>query len=60
MPFGLLFANPFAQRYYDKSREDGSLSLQPGDELHLRYRFLIHTLDTNVAKAFKEFSDNEQ
>ena len=57
---GLLFANPFAQRYYDKSREDGSLSLQLGDELHLRYRFLIHTADTNVAHAFKEFADKEK
>jgi hypothetical protein len=56
---GLLFANPFAQRYYDKSREDGSLSLQPGDELRLRYRFLVHTADTNIAKAFQEFAESE-
>lgn len=54
-PFGLVFANPFAQRYYDKSRQDGSMSLQPGDELRLRYRVLIHPSDTNIATAYKEF-----
>jgi Methane oxygenase PmoA len=54
--FGLLFANPFAQRYYDKSREDGSMSLQPGDELRLRYRFLVHSANTDIATVFKEFS----
>jgi hypothetical protein len=54
--FGLLFANPFAQRYYDKSREDGSLSLQPDDELRLRYRVLIHPAGTDIATAYKEYS----
>jgi hypothetical protein len=53
--FGLLFANPFAQRFYDKSRADGSLSLQPGDELRLRYRFLIHPAGTDIAAAFKDY-----
>jgi hypothetical protein len=56
MPFGLLFANPFAQRYYDKSREDGSMSLQPGDELRLRYRVLIHPANTSVAAAYNEYA----
>jgi hypothetical protein len=56
--FGLLFANPFAQRFYDKSRADGSLSLQPGDELRLRYRFLIHPAGTDIAAAFKEYCQN--
>lgn len=52
----LFFANPFAQRYYDKSRADGSLSLQPGDELRLRYRVLIHPAGADIATAFKEYS----
>jgi len=55
--FGLLFANPFAQRFYDKSRADGSLGMQPGDELRLRYRILIHPVGTDIAAAFKEYSD---
>jgi len=55
-PFGLVFANPFAQRYYDKSRPDGSMSLQPGDELRLRYRVLIHPNEMNIAAAYEEYS----
>ena len=55
-PFGLVFANPFAQRYYDKSRSDGSMSLQPSDELRLRYRVFIHPGNSNVAEFYKEFS----
>jgi hypothetical protein len=55
-PFGLVFANPFAQRYYDKTRPDGAMSLQPGDELRLRYRVLIHSTNTSIAAAYKEFS----
>jgi len=54
--FGLLFANPFAQRFYDKTRADGAMSLQPGDELHLRYRVLIHPAGTDIAAAYKEYS----
>ncbi len=54
--FGLLFANPFAQRFYDKTRPDGSVSLQPGDELHFRYRFLIHPAGADVAAAYQEFA----
>ncbi|MDR3750452.1 MAG: PmoA family protein [Terracidiphilus sp.] len=56
--FGLLFANPFAQRFYDKSRADGSLGLQPGDELRLRYRFLIHPAGTDIAAAFKDYCES--
>jgi hypothetical protein len=54
--YSLLFANPFAQRYYDKSRVDGSLSLQPGDELRLRYRILVHPAGTDIQAAYKEYA----
>jgi hypothetical protein len=54
--FGLLFANPFAQRFYDKTRTDGAMSMQPGDELRLRYRVLIHPAGTDIAAAYKEYS----
>lgn len=54
--FGLIFANPFAQRFYDKTREDGAMSLQPGDELRLRYRVLIHPAGADIAAAYKEYS----
>jgi hypothetical protein len=56
MTYGLLFTNPFAQRYYDKARPDGSVGLQPGDELKFRYRFLIHGASTDVAAAYQEYA----
>jgi len=51
------FANPFAQRYYDRSRVNGSLSMQPGDEIRLRYRVIIHPADFDVAKAYADYSN---
>ena len=56
-PMALFFANPFAQRYYDRSRVNGSLSMQPGDEIRLRYRVIIHPADFDVAKAYAEYSN---
>ncbi len=54
--FGLLFANPFAQRFYNRSLADGSVSLQPGDELRFRYRVFIHPAGADVAAAYKEYA----
>jgi hypothetical protein len=48
-----LFAvNPFGERdfYNDKTR-DGSLTIQPGESLTLRYRVLIHHGDAVEAKV---------
>jgi Family of unknown function (DUF6807) len=54
--FGILFANPFAQRFYNRSLPDGSVGLQPGDELHFRYRYLIHPAGADIAAAYQEFA----
>jgi hypothetical protein len=54
--YALLFASPFASRDYSPDAPDGSLSLQPGGELHLRYRILVHDGDADIAAAFKEFA----
>ena len=54
--FGILFANPFARRFYDRSLPDGSVGLQPGDELHFRYRYLIHPASADIAAAYQEFA----
>jgi len=54
--YGLVFANPFAMHDYSPSVPDGSVTLQPGQELKLRYRILIHPASADVAAAFKEFS----
>jgi hypothetical protein len=58
-PEGIFFAAPFAFRTYSKSAEDGSLTLQPGQELHLRYRIFIHPSGVEVTPIFKEFSKQE-
>jgi len=54
--YALIFASPFASRDYTPSAPDGSMTLQTGDELTLRYRILIHPGSTDVAAAFKEFA----
>jgi hypothetical protein len=54
--YALLFASPFAFRDYDPSATDGSLTLEPGKELRLRYRILIHAKSVDVAAAFKQFA----
>src|ERR1700722_1689745 len=58
-PEGIFFASPFAFRTYSKSAEDGSLTLQAGKELHLRYRIFIHPAAAAVAPKFQEFSKQE-
>jgi hypothetical protein len=54
--YALLFASPFASRDYSPDAPDGSVSLAPGGELHLRYRILVHDGDVDIAGAFKEFA----
>jgi hypothetical protein len=55
--YALLFASPFAFRDYDASAADGSLTLEPGKDLRLRYRILIHAKSVDVAAAFKRFAN---
>lgn len=55
-PYGMLFASPFAQHDFNKSLPDGSLTLEPGQVLHLRYRILIHPAGFPVEKSFQEFA----
>jgi len=55
-PNCLVFANPFAQRYYSRALPDGSMTMQPGDELRLRYRVIIHPAGFDIGQAFREFS----
>jgi hypothetical protein len=55
-PEGIFFAAPFAFRTYSKSAKDGSVTLQPGEKLHLLYRIFIHPANVAVAPVFKDFS----
>ena len=54
--YALLFASPFAFRDYNPSAQDGSLTLQAGDELKLRYRILVHSGTLDVKSAFEDFA----
>jgi hypothetical protein len=54
--YALLFASPFAFRDNNPSAQDGSLTLEPGKDLRLRYRLLIHPKTFDVAAAFKKFA----
>ena len=55
-PYGMLFASPFAQHDFSPALPDGSLTLQSGNELHLRYRILIHPANVPVASVFEQFA----
>lgn len=57
--YGLFTANPFAQKDYDKSKQDGSTRLAAGQHLKLRHRLILHTGDAAEAKieaAFEKYA----
>jgi hypothetical protein len=54
--YALLFASPFAFHDYKPSVPDASVTLNPGDELKLRYRILVHSGPVDVKAAFNEFA----
>lgn len=53
---GLLVASPFSQRTYSAEAADASKSLNAGEELHLKYRVLIHPQGTDVAAVYRSFA----
>lgn len=58
-PYGLFAANPFAVHDMDKTQPDGTTSLQAGERLKLRHRFVFHKGDEvagNVEAAFEAYS----
>jgi len=57
---GLHAANIFGLHDFtgDKS-QDGSMTIEPGNKLHFRYRVVIHTGDTasaKIAELYKEYA----
>jgi hypothetical protein len=62
--YGLLAANPFGWREFDKDQEkDGSWTVQQGKELKFRYRVFIHHGDykqAKVAEAYQEYATHER
>jgi hypothetical protein len=53
---GLVIANPFGQHEYLPQAPVANNCLRAGQELHLRYRVLIHPRSTDVNQVFKEFA----
>ncbi len=54
--YGLFAANPFGVSAFtgDKS-QDGSVTLEPGQKLHFKYRVVIHPAGTDLAKLYSEY-----
>lgn len=54
--YGLFAANPFGLAAFtgDKT-QDGSVTLQPGEKLHFKYRVVIHPAGTDLAKLYSEY-----
>jgi Methane oxygenase PmoA len=54
--YGLFAANPFGFGAFtgDKS-QDGSVTLEPGQKLHFKYRVVIHPGGTDIAKLWAEY-----
>jgi len=61
--YGLFAANPFGLHDFQRSREvDGSHTIQPGESIRLRYRFLFHKgdeKDGGIAEAFAAYAKQE-
>jgi hypothetical protein len=54
--YGLFAANPFGQSAFSGDKtQDGSVTLQPGEMLHFKYRVVIHPAGTDLAKLWSEY-----
>jgi hypothetical protein len=55
--YGLFAANPFGQSAFSGDKtQDGSVTLQPGESLHFKYRVVIHPAGTDLAKLWAEYA----
>jgi hypothetical protein len=59
--YGLFAANPFGLRDFTGSKDvDGSYTIEPGQSIALRYRFLFHKGDAeqaNIEQQFKAYAE---
>ena len=62
--YGLFAANPFGLRDFSgDKKKDGSYTIQPGEQITLRYRVIFHRGDEKVGKiaeAFSSYSKQEE
>ena len=56
--YGIMFANPFGQHAFDPTAPMLSYTLEPGKKIHLRYRFLVHPIGTDLNRVAKNFADS--
>ena len=56
--YGLLASNPFASSIFDKQAPAVAVTLAPGEEIHLKYRVVIHAaLETAaLAEMYEQYS----
>jgi Methane oxygenase PmoA len=54
--YGLFAANPFGVSAFsgDKS-QDGSVTLEPGEKLHFKYRVIVHPGNADIPKLWAEY-----
>jgi hypothetical protein len=56
--YGLFAVNPFGEHdFYNDPKRDGSVTIQAGESLKLRYRVLIHHGDAREAKIAEKYED---
>ena len=54
--YGLFAANPFGFGAFTRDKsQDGSMTLEPGEKAHFKYRVVIHPGDTDLAKLWAEY-----
>ena len=54
--YGLFAANPFGVSAFSGDKlQNGSVTLEPGDKLHFKYRVVIHPGSTDIAKLWAEY-----
>ena len=56
--YGLFAVNPFGEHdFYNDPKRDGSVTIQAGESLTLRYRVLIHHGDASEAKITEKYEE---
>jgi len=56
--YGLFAVNPFGEHdFYNDPERDGSVTIQAGESLTLRYRVLIHHGDASEARIAEKYED---
>jgi hypothetical protein len=54
--YGLFAANMFGEHdFLNDRKRDGSMTLKPGEKLHLRYRVIIHGGQTPIDKLYQDY-----